>query len=311
MTHPHPFRFGLQAAKAPAGTSWQDLARTVEGLGFSTLFLPDHFEDQLAPIPAMAAAAEATTTLRVGALVADNDYKHPVVHAKELATIDVLSGGRLEVGLGAGWMRTDYERSGIAYDPPAVRVDRFEEGLHIIKALFADGPVTFSGDHYEIAGMEGTPKPVQSPPPIIIGAGGPRMLALAAREADIVGVNPSLRSGQIDASTAADATAAAYDGKLERLRAAAGDRFEDLELSCLLFVVAQTDDRIGFAEGIAPLFGIDATDALDVPLALFGTVEEMCDQLVARRERWGLSYVVVQLDAMDAIAPVVARLSGT
>lgn len=312
MAHPRKFRFGLQAAAPPASTTWQDLARKVEGLGFSTLFLPDHFGDQLAPIPAMAAAAETTTSLRVGVLVADNDYKHPVVHAKELATIDVLSGGRLEIGLGAGWMRTDYEQSGIAYDLPATRVDRFEEGLAIIKGLLGADPVTFEGEHYRVTGLDGLPKPLQQPtPPILIGAGGPRMLSIAAREADIVGVNPSLRSGQVDATTAADATAEAYDAKLERLRAAAGARFDDIELNCLLFFVATTDDRDAFAASIAPAFGIPADAAREVPVALFGTTEQMCEQLQQRRERWGISYIVVQRDSLDAFAPVVERLAGT
>ncbi len=297
---------------APDAAAWRAAARRVEDLGFSTLFLPDHFTPQLAPIPAMMAAADATTELRVGALVLDNDYKHPVVLAKELATVDVLSGGRLEVGLGAGWMRSDYEQAGLAYDRPGVRIDRFEEGLAIIKGLFGDGAVTHRGEHYTITALDGTPKPVQRPhPPFLIGAGGPRMLSIAAREADIVGVNPSLASGQIDASTAADATAEAYARKLATLRAAAGDRFDDLELNCLMFFVAQTDDREGLAGNMAPMFGLTAEQVLDVPIALLGTVDQMCETLEARRDRWGLSYFVCQADAVDALAPVVARLAGT
>jgi probable F420-dependent oxidoreductase len=299
-------------SNAPDAKSWAEAARRIEGLGFSTLFLPDHFTPQLAPVPAMMAAADATTELRVGALVLDNDYKHPVVLAKELATIDVLSEGRLEVGLGAGWMRSDYEQAGIAYDRPGVRIDRFEEGLAIIKGLFAEGAFSHRGEHYTITALDGTPKPLQRPhPPFLIGAGGPRMLSIAAREADIVGVNPSLTSGQVDATTAADATAAAYDRKLATLRAAAGDRFAELELNCLMFFVAQTDDRLGLASNIAPMFGLTPEEVLDVPIALLGSVDEMCDTLEARRERWGLSYFVCQADAVDALAPVVARLAGT
>jgi len=312
MAHPRRFRFGLQVSNASSATDWVELARKVEDLGFSTLFLPDHFGNQLAPAPAMMAAADATTELKVGALVFDNDYRHPVVLAKEMATIDVLSGGRVEVGLGAGWMRTDYEQSGIAYDPPGVRIDRFEEGLAVIKGLFGDSPVTFAGKHYLITALDGTPKPVQRPgPPILIGAGAPRMLSIAAREADIVGVNPSLRSGQIDATTASDATAASYDAKLRAIREAAGNRFEDLELNCLMFFVTPTDDALGLAATMAPMFGLSPEEVLEVPLALIGTVEEMCDALHARRERWGLSYMCCQADALDAMAPVVARLAGT
>ncbi|MCB1004505.1 MAG: TIGR03621 family F420-dependent LLM class oxidoreductase [Acidimicrobiales bacterium] len=311
MAHPRTFRFGVQVASAPDGASWRSVARHAEDLGYATLFLPDHFGDQLAPMPAMAAAAEATTELRVGALVLDNDYKHPVVTAKELATIDLLSGGRLEVGLGAGWMRTDYEQSGIAYDRPGVRIDRFEEALTIIKGLFGSGPVTHTGEHYTVTGLEGFPKPVQQPPPFLIGAGGPRMLALAAREADIVGVNPSLASGEIDASTAADAMAEAYDAKIATLRAAAGDRFDDLELNALVFFVSITDDQLGTASMVAPMFGVGPEALVASPATLVGSVEQICDELQARRERWGLSYIVVQADALDAMAPIIDRLAGT
>lgn len=312
MAHPRKFRFGLQVAKANSGRAWRDRARKTEDQGFSTLFMPDHFDDQFAPLPALAAAAEATTELRLGALVMDNDYRHPVVHAKELATVDVISNGRLELGIGAGWMRTDYDSSGIAYDAPGTRIDRFVEGLAVIKGLFADSELTYHGEHYTITGLNGLPKPVQRPhPPVLIGAGGPRMLGIAAREADIVGVNPSMRSGAIDASTAADATLASYDRKLATLREAAGDRFDDLELNCLLMFVTETDDRLGFATNIAPMFGITPEEALEVPIALTGTVDEMCEQLEARRERWGLSYVVCQAGSEDTIAPVVARLAGT
>ena len=311
MAHPRRFRFGVQLSTAGSGTDWAAAARKAEDLGYSTLFLPDHFGPQLAPVPAMMAAADATTDLKVGALVFDNDYKHPVVLAKEMATIDVLSGGRVELGLGAGWMRTDYEQSGIAYDRPGVRIDRFEEGLAIVKGLFADGPFSYEGDHYRITALDGQPKPVQQPgPPILIGAGGPRMLGIAAREADIVGVNPSLHTGQIDAETASDATAAAYDTKLARLREAAGDRFDDLELNCLMFFVAPTDDPLGFAATMAPMFGLSPEEVLEVPLALIGSVDEMCEALEARRDRWGLSYFCCQAETMDALAPVVARLAG-
>src|SRR5579864_9422942 len=163
MTHPRKFRFAAQLSKAPDGTaaSWADQARQAEDLGYSTLLMPDHFGDQLAPVPALAAAADATSTLRVGTLVFDNDYRHPLVLAKEAATLDVLSGGRLELGLGAGWMRTDYEESGIAYDPPGVRVDRFAEGVEVIAGLLAsDGPYSFSGKHYNVQEHTLLPRPV-------------------------------------------------------------------------------------------------------------------------------------------------------
>ncbi len=165
MAHPRRFRFGVQAKTATSGEDWAAMARKVEDLGYSTLFVPDHFGDELAPVPALMAAADATTELRVGALVFDNDYRHPVVLAKEAATIDLLSGGRLELGLGAGWLTTDYEQSGIPLDPPGVRVDRMVEGLAVIKGMFAEGPFSFAGEHYTIDGLDGLPKPLTQPRP--------------------------------------------------------------------------------------------------------------------------------------------------
>lgn len=312
MAHDRRFRFGVQLSTAPSAADWADLARRVEDLGYSTLFLPDHFEDQLAPVPAMMAAADATTDLRVGCLVFDNDYKHPVVLAKEVATVDVLSGGRVELGLGAGWMRTDYEASGITYDPAGVRVDRMAEGLAVIKGLFADGPVTFEGEHYSITALEGLPKPVQRPgPPVLIGGGRPRVLRIAAQEADIVGINPSLHAGHIGPEAAADSSAAATDRKLEWVRDAAGDRFDDLELNMLVVAAVHTDDRAGTLEGLAALFGVDAAEAADIPHVWVGDTAQICDDVQARRERWGVSYYVVQgIEAAEQMAPVVAELAG-
>ena len=190
------FRFGVQASRATTAKEWADLARRAEAHGYDVLTMPDHFTDQLAPVPALMAAADATTDLRVGALVFDNDYKHPVVLAKELATIDLLSEGRLEIGLGAGWMISDYEESGIPYDSPKVRIDRFVEGLRVIKGTMGDGPFSFSGDHYTVTNYNGQPKPLQKPcPPVLIGGGGKRVLSIAAREADIVGINGTLHAG--------------------------------------------------------------------------------------------------------------------
>jgi probable F420-dependent oxidoreductase len=312
MAHDRRFRFGIQLSQAPDAEAWASLAGKAEDLGYSTLFLPDHFGDQLAPIPAMMAAADATTELRVGTLVFDNDYKHPVVLAKEVATIDVLSGGRVELGLGAGWMNTDYEQSGIPKDPARVRVDRMEEAVTVLKGCFGDGAFDFAGDHYRITGLDGLPKPVQRPhPPLLIGGGGKRVLSIAAREAQIVGINPALRSGNVDAEAAKDGAAEQTDEKLEWVRDAAGDRFDDIELNMLVLASVVTDDRVGAAEMMAPLFGL-TTDALDwYPHALIGSVEQMCDDLRARRERWGVSYWVFQGDALDALAPVVAELAGT
>ncbi|MBX3314934.1 MAG: TIGR03621 family F420-dependent LLM class oxidoreductase [Actinobacteria bacterium] len=311
MSHQRRFRFGVQFATAPSGAAWTDLARKAEDLGYSTLFVPDHFGDQLAPIAALTAAAVATTELRVGALVFDNDYRHPLVLAKELATLDVLSAGRVEVGLGAGWMLSDYAESGIAYDAPATRVDRFEEGLQVITRLLGPDPVTFEGEHYTITAHQGLPKPVQSPPPILVGGGMKRMLSIAARHADIVGINPTIPNGAVDGDAARSGLAEATDEKLQWVRDAAGDRYGDLEINLLNFACIVTDDRAGLIEGFAPGFSMTPEELADFPHALIGTVDEIVEQIEERRERFDASYVVVQADAFEAFAPVVARLAGT
>jgi probable F420-dependent oxidoreductase len=311
MAHARRFRFGIQLSTAPDGARWADLARKAEDLGYSTLFLPDHFGDQLAPLPAMMAAADATTELKVGCLVFDNDYKHPVVLAKELATVDVLSGGRIEVGLGAGWMRSDYDQSGIPMEPAGVRVSRMEEGIAVLKGCFGDGPFSFSGKHYEITGYDAKPKPVQTPPPLLIGGGAQRVLSIAAREAQIVGINPSIRSGQVDAAAAQNGAAAETDKKLAWVRDAAGARYDDLEINMLQFAGIVTDDRTGTAEMMAPLFGLPPEELETYPHACIGTVEQIAEDLRYRRERWDVSYVVFQGDTLETLAPVVAALRDT
>jgi probable F420-dependent oxidoreductase len=311
MAHPRKFRFGVQATNPPAGEDWASFARKVEDLGYSTLFLPDHFGDQLAPIPALMAAADATTELRVGALVFDNDYKHPVVLAKEVASLDVLSGGRVEFGIGAGWMTTDYEQSGIPKDRDGVRIDRMVEALDIYRGLWAEGSYNFKGEHYTITDLDGYPKPAQKPhPPILIGGGGPRVLRIAAEQADIVGINPRLDAGAVTAEAAQDARAEMVDKKLQWIKDAAGDRFDDLELNILVFFGTVTDDVEGMAAGLASAFSVTTEEILEVPYAWFGSVEQICDKLEAARERWGVSYFVLQ-GGMDDLAPVVSRLTGT
>ena len=313
MAHPRKFRFGVQLSNAPSGEAWAAAARRAESLGFSSLFMPDHFGDQLAPVPALMAAADATTTLRVGALVWDNDYKHPVVLAKEAATIDVLSNGRLEFGIGAGWMNTDYEQSGIPKDRDGVRIARMVEGLAIYKGLWGDGAFSFEGEHYRINGLEGFPKPVQRPgPPVLIGGGAPKVLGIAAREADIVGVNPSLPKGYIDGDAARDTTPERIDEKLAWVRDAAGPRFDDLELNILCFLTNIGDDADDQVEPTSQLFGITPEQLSASPYAWVGSVKSVCDQLRAARDRWGTSYFVVQGEAgMEAVAPIVAELAGT
>jgi probable F420-dependent oxidoreductase len=306
-----PFRFGVQASVASNRSAWVELARRVEANGYSTLTMPDHFSDQLAPVPALMSAADATESLRVGALVWDNDYKHPVVLGKELATMDLLSDGRLEIGLGAGWMATDYEQAGIAYDPPGVRIDRFVEALEVLRALFADGPCHFAGKHYTINGLEGLPKPVQRPsPPMLIGGGGKRMLGIAARHADIIGINGTLTAGAVDADALQTMTADAVDQKVGWVRDAAGRRMEEIEMSIRSFFVQVTRDRDAAADVLSRGLGFPPDAVLATPFALIGTTEQIIDDLLARRERWGFSYVLVGGADVDDFAPVVAELAG-
>ena len=273
--------------------------------------MPDHFDDSLAPMPALMAAACHTTTLRVGALVWDNDYKHPVVLAKELATMDLLSDGRLEIGLGAGWMVTDYEQSGIRYDPAPVRIDRLEEGLAIIRGAMSGEPVTHHGTHYTVTDYKATPLPVQRPcPPILIGGGGKRVLGIAARQADIVGINATLHTGSVGPEAFESMTAAAVDDKVAIVRKAAADRFANIEMNIRAFIVNVTDDRAGTIAGIAGFLGVEDAMVAESPFALIGNPAEIAERLVARRDRWDISYVIVGEDDVDAFAPVVAQLSG-
>lgn len=312
MSHPRPFRFGVQLANATSASEWATLARRAEELGYDSVMMPDHFGEQLAPVPALMAAADATTDLKIGALVFANDYKHPVVLAKEVATLDVLSEGRVEFGIGAGWMNTDYEQSGIPHDSAGVRIDRLAESLEVCKAIFSGETVDFTGEHYDVTGYRGFPKPVQSPhPPILIGGGGKRILTLAAQHADIVGINPKIASGQVDAPTAQNGAADRTDEKLRWVREAAGDRYADIEINMLVFAVVVTDDAKGTIDMMAPLFGLDPAEVEDYPLAWIGTEDEIVESLQARRERWDASYLVVQADAMESAAPIVARLRGT
>ena len=311
MTSQRPFRFGVQASIAPDALSWTNFARKVEALGYSTLTMPDHFGDQLAPVPALMAAANATQTLRVGALVWDNDYRHPVVLAKELATIDVLSGGRLEVGIGAGWMATDYEQSGISYDSPRVRVDRLEEGLAVIKGAMTGEKFSYAGKHYTITDFTGYPQPVQVPcPPIMIGGGGKRLLSIAGREADIVGINGTLTAGVIGPDAIATMTAAAIDEKIGIVHAAAGQRIAEIEFNVRTFMVRVTDDREAVIEQIAGFVQVDRVLVEESPFAIIGTTSQIVDDLLRRRDRWGFSYVIVGADDVDSFAPVVAELTG-
>lgn len=309
-----PFRFGVQLQKTASGADWVEQARRIEAHGYAVATMPDHFDAQFAPVPALQAVLSATTTLRASALVFDNDYKHPLVLAKELATMDVLSGGRVEIGLGAGWMITDYEQAGMTYDRAGVRIDRFVEGLAVIKGVMGAEPFSFDGDHYTIREHDGFPKPLQGPhPPVIIGGGGPRVLGIAAREADIVGVNGTLHAGVIGPGAIATMTRDAVVDKVAVVAdaARAAGRLDHIEMNVRTFFVAVTDDQDAQIAAMAGMIGVDEQMIAESPFALIGDVEQICDTLVARREQFGFSYVIVGAGELDDFAPVVARLAGT
>jgi probable F420-dependent oxidoreductase len=316
MTDPsqRPFRFGVQLSGPPDAKGWVEQARRIEDLGYATVTMPDHFTDQLAPMPALSVAAAATSTLRIGALVFDNDYKHPVVLAKELATLDVLTDGRVEIGIGAGWMESDYRAAGIPYDRPGVRIDRFAEALEVIRRSMADEPFSFQGRHYTAADYDGRPKPVQRPhPPILIGGGGRRMLSIAAREADIVGINGTLTAGVVGPEAIATMTRQAVAERIALVRevAAAAERLEHIELNIRAFFVSVTDDRAGTVAGVANMLRVDEPLVAESPFALVGSTAAIADELVRRREELGFSYVIVGGEDVESFAPVVAQLTGT
>jgi len=307
---PRAFRFGVQCWLAASRSEWQAKARRVEALGYQVFLVPDHFGEQFAPLPALLSAAEATRTIRIGSLVFDNDFRHPALLAKEAATLDVLSDGRFEFGIGAGWMRSEYEQAGLAFESGATRVARLEEAIPLIRSVWRGGPANFAGAHYRLAGLESAPRPMQrAGPPLMIGGGGPRILRLAAREADIVGLVLRSRADG-NGLDLGDLSSAALDDKVRWVREAAGPRFAALELSTLLQTVAISSDRLGTAARLAKAFGVPSDAVLDTPYALIGTEPEIEALLRERRERFGLSYYVLFERDMEAFAPIAARLAG-
>ena len=306
-----PFRFGVNVRTAGSGADWADKARKVEALGYSVLCVPDHLAELLAPMPALAAAAAATKHLRVGTSVLNNDFRHPVLLAREAATLDVLSDGRLELGLGAGHMQSEYEQVGLAFDPGATRVERLEEAVVIVKRLLEGEPVTFGGRHYRVTGHTIHPRPIQRPrPPVFIGGNAPRLLTVAAREADIVGLTGiTFRRGGKEPDVS-DFRASVVDERVRLVRETAGDR--SLELNTLVQRVIVTDDRRKAAEELAVgrWAQLAPEEILESPYVLVGTVDRIVEDLQARRERWGISYVTTHELFMDTLAPIVARLGG-
>jgi probable F420-dependent oxidoreductase len=307
-----PFRFGVNVWRATSRAEWVEKARQLEGLGYTVLNVPDHLADLFAPLPALVSAAEATTRLRVGTHVLNNDLRHPVLVAREAATVDLLTDGRFELGLGAGHMQSEYAQAGLGFDAAGTRVARLAEAVTIIKGLLRGEPVTFAGRHYRVTSHQIYPCPVQRPhPPVLIGGNGRQLLTLAAQEADIVGLTGfTLRRGGT-APDFAGWTAAGIEERMQLIREAAGARYDRLELNALVQRVVVTDDRRHAAEELAGRWPqLRPEEILQCPYVLLGTVAQIVEDLQAYRERWRISYYVIFEPYIDAFAPVVARLAG-
>jgi probable F420-dependent oxidoreductase len=309
------FRFATHVNSVASRAELVDRARQAEDRGFATITVPDHFRpDELAPLVAMAVMASATSSIHVGSNVFGNDYRHPVVLAKELATLDLLSEGRLQVGLGAGWLRSDYDLWGIPIDPPGTRVARLAESITVLKGLWTGEPCSFRGDHYAIDAPAGIARAFRQPhPPLLIGAGGRRMLELAAREADIIGITFNQRAGEYDAvkimSDAGNSDDGIHDQRIEWIRAAAGDRFDAIELAVFALITV-TDQREAALAAAAAAQGVSPEWLADAPQFSFGTLDEIADDLQQKRERYGISYIMTPGDSFDAVTPLVEQLSG-
>ena len=307
-----PFSFGVNVRTAASAREWCDKARRIEELGYATLTVPDHLAEMLAPIPAALSAANATTRLRVGVNVLNNDLRHPVLVAREAATADLLTGGRFQLGLGAGHMKAEYAQAGLTFERGATRVARLTEAVTIVKALLRGERVTFAGRYYRVTDHVIHPKPVQQPhPPLLIGGNGLRLLELAAREADIVGLTGITFA---DGGTRPDLTgcrSAAVDERVALIRAAAGQRCEHLVLQALVQRVIITKPALEDRRAAAADFAraqLTADETLGSPFTLIGSVEQLVDLLHARRERWGISSYTIFEPASELLAPVVARL---
>jgi probable F420-dependent oxidoreductase len=320
-----PFRFSVTAYEPDTAGQWSETARRAEHLGYSTLFTVDHYLGpgpntiesgrapvQVAPIAASMAAAAATSTLRVGCRVFCIDYHQPVVLAKELATLDVLSEGRLEVGLGAGWLAAEYEAMGLHMQSPGVRIERLRQVAVLLKAFWSGEQLDVAEAGVHAVGFAGRPHPVQQPhPPLLIGGGSPKVLRLAGEVADIVSFNFNNAPGRIGPESIATSSREATTKKVEWVRQGAGARFADVELEIGTYFVAVGDGYRATADRVAAQFGTSADDIIDNPHALLGSVDAVCERVLSLREEFGVSYVNVPGRNMDEFAPVVARLAGT
>lgn len=312
-----PFRFGVQLQHLPP-ENWVERVRWIEELGYSSIFFPDHFSTQWDPTTALAAVAAVTDTVKVGSLVYDVDYRHPVVYAKAAATLHLVSGGRHEFGLGAGWMETDYVEAGLPYDRAGIRIERLEEALQIIRTMWTQERTSFEGRHYRIQGIaQAAPLPEGERPRILVGGGGRRLLGVAGRLADIVGINPSLPEGKVTSNTARDLAPERVREKVAWVRSAAesvGRNPDEIELNALVFVTNISDDPSGLRRALAESTGMTTDQVADCPLFLTGSPSEIRERLQKRREESGISYVVIQGEQPEMLEQfahaVVSELAG-
>jgi probable F420-dependent oxidoreductase len=317
MSGMRPFRFLATAGDYPGFAELTSLARKAEAVGCSAFVVPDHLVGQYAPIPLLAVVAAATERLRVGTFVLNACLRHPAVLAQDLATLDVLSGGRLEIGLGAGWNKPEHDAIGIAFEAAGVRIKRLTEAIAILKGCFAAGPFSFSGEHYIVTGHDGVPQPAQRPhPPIFLGGGGKRLLTLAAREAQIIGLAPRLIQGDRPRVQARSLTAEATEEKISWIREAAGDRFGELELNTYpaggptVITANPPAEARRRADRIRAQTGVELTveEILDSPHMFIGSIKDLTRKFSDLRERFGISSFLI--DDLDALAPVVEELAG-
>jgi len=313
---PRPFTFSAAVQGIYDGPTLADMARRAEATGFTSLVVPDHLIPQLGPVPAMTAIAAGTTTLRVGTFVFNNDLRHPAVLAQDLASIDVLSAGRLDVAIGAGWRKVEYEAIGLPFDEGPVRVSRLEEAVAVLKACFADEPATIEGSFYRLTEFDSQPKPVQRPhPPLLIGGGGKRILSMAGREAQVVGLAPrQLAEQRVDPrSITWDATAE----KIAWARAAAGERADELVFNVYpsAWPITVTDDLHGASreviDGLRERSGIELTEdeVIGSPHLFIGSIDGLVDKFQALRD--GLGITSIMAGDVDELTAVVERLAGT
>lgn len=310
-----PFHFGvIGITPAPTMQGWIDRVQHIEALGYSTVHLTDHFDrSPVSPIPMIAALAAYTTTLTLGTLVIDNDFRHPAVLAKEIATLDLISGGRIEIGLGAGWMTVDYDVSGIAYDSAGVRISKLGETLQILDDVLRGGPTDYTGNYYRVASLVSIPPPTTKPrPKLLVGGGGDRVLRIAARYADVVSVNWNVGAGHAGVAAVRSGGPDETAHKVQVIRSAAADRFDDIELHLVAYLTAITGDVDTALSELIASRGLELApaDIIRSPHCLVGSPGEIIDRLVELRETLGFSYISVYDTVFEDFAPVVAALAG-